>query len=38
LWSFEAAALAKILGLDDSALKDNNHYCCYRQRRSALCL
>jgi len=26
LWSFEAAALAKILGLDDSALKDNNHY------------
>jgi len=23
---FEAAALAKILGLDDSALKDNNHY------------
>jgi len=31
---FRAAALAKILGLDDSALKDNNHYCCYRQRRS----
>ena len=26
LWSFEAAALAKILGLDDSALRDNNHY------------
>ena len=25
-WSFDTAALAKILGLDDSALKDNNHY------------
>jgi len=25
-WSFDTAALAKILGLDDSALKNNNHY------------
>ncbi|MFS0882879.1 PoNi-like cognate immunity protein [Metabacillus niabensis] len=25
-WSFETAALAKILELDDSNLKDNNHY------------
>src|SRR5699024_10823368 len=25
-WSFESAALAKILGLDDAGLKDNNHY------------
>lgn len=25
-WSFETAALAKILKLDDSRLKDNNHY------------
>ncbi|MFP7493411.1 DUF1911 domain-containing protein [Terribacillus saccharophilus] len=25
-WSFETAALAKILKLDDSGLKDNNHY------------
>src|SRR5699024_6445842 len=25
-WSFESAALAKILGLDDTSLKDNNHY------------
>lgn len=26
LWSFDAGLLAKIFGLDDSALKDNNHY------------
>ena len=26
LWSVEAAALAKILGLDDSKLKNDNHY------------
>lgn len=26
LWSFEAAAIAKILGLDDSRLKEDNHY------------
>ena len=26
LWSFESAALAKILGLDDESLKDDNHY------------
>lgn len=26
LWSFEAAAIAKIFKLDDSALKDDNHY------------
>ena len=26
LWSFETAALVKILKLDDSAIKDNNHY------------
>ncbi|MCU4895959.1 PoNi-like cognate immunity protein [Bacillus cereus] len=25
-WSFETAALAKILELDDTSLKDNNHY------------
>ncbi|PDZ42362.1 PoNi-like cognate immunity protein [Bacillus wiedmannii] len=25
-WSFETAALAKILELDDTCLKDNNHY------------
>src|SRR5699024_9119531 len=25
-WSFESAALAKILGLDDAGLKDNNNY------------
>lgn len=25
-WSFETAAIAKILDLDDSGLKDNNHY------------
>lgn len=25
-WSFETAAIAKILGLDDSKLKDSNHY------------
>ncbi|MEI3611237.1 PoNi-like cognate immunity protein [Pseudogracilibacillus sp. SO30301A] len=25
-WSFETAAIAKILELDDSSLKDNNHY------------
>src|SRR5699024_3494366 len=25
-WSFESAALAKILGLDDAGLQDNNHY------------
>ncbi|WP_160690533.1 PoNi-like cognate immunity protein [Clostridium sp. C2-6-12] len=25
-WSFETAALAKILELDDTALKENNHY------------
>lgn len=25
-WSFETAALAKILELDDSSLKENNHY------------
>src|SRR5699024_11364973 len=25
-WSFESAALANILGLDDTSLKDNNHY------------
>lgn len=25
-WSFETAALVKILGLDDTSLKDNNHY------------
>src|SRR5699024_12185645 len=25
-WSFESAAFAKILGLDDAGLKDNNHY------------
>src|SRR5699024_2727086 len=25
-WSFESAALAKILDLDDTSLKDNNHY------------
>src|SRR5699024_7301033 len=25
-WSFESAALAKILSLDDTSLKDNNHY------------
>ncbi|MCU5378457.1 PoNi-like cognate immunity protein [Bacillus cereus] len=25
-WSFETAALAKILGLGDTCLKDNNHY------------
>lgn len=25
-WSFETAALAKILGLDDSSLKESNHY------------
>ncbi|MEI3611235.1 PoNe immunity protein domain-containing protein [Pseudogracilibacillus sp. SO30301A] len=25
-WSFETAAIAKILKLDDSTLKDNNHY------------
>src|SRR5699024_4316860 len=25
-WSFESAALAKILGLDDTRLKDNNNY------------
>ena len=26
LWSFEAAAIAKIFNLDDSKLKDDNHY------------
>lgn len=26
LWSFEAAAIAKIFNLDDSQLKDDNHY------------
>lgn len=26
LWSFEAGAVAKILGLDDSELKNSNHY------------
>lgn len=26
LWSFEAAAIAKIFNLDDSELKDDNHY------------
>lgn len=26
LWSFETAALAKILELDDTGLKENNHY------------
>lgn len=26
LWSFEAAAIAKIFDLDDSKLKDDNHY------------
>lgn len=26
LWSVEAAALAKILGIDDSKLKEDNHY------------
>lgn len=26
LWSFEAAAIAKLFNLDDSALKDDNHY------------
>ncbi|BAR83785.1 hypothetical protein KNN_02939 [Bacillus thuringiensis serovar tolworthi] len=25
-WSFETAAIVKILGLDDTSLKDNNHY------------
>src|SRR5699024_3871470 len=25
-WSFESAALAKILGLDDAGLQDNNDY------------
>ncbi|OOM07376.1 PoNi-like cognate immunity protein [Clostridium saccharobutylicum] len=25
-WSFETAALAKILGIDDASLKENNHY------------
>src|SRR5699024_12522208 len=25
-WRFESAALAKILGLDDAGLQDNNHY------------
>ncbi|MCU4928789.1 PoNi-like cognate immunity protein [Bacillus cereus] len=25
-WSFETAALAKVLELDDTSLKDNNHY------------
>src|SRR5699024_750136 len=25
-WSFESAALAKILGLDDAGLQNNNHY------------
>src|SRR5699024_7355072 len=26
LWSFEPAAVAKMLGLDEAGLKDNNHY------------
>src|SRR5699024_5787303 len=26
VWSFESAALAKILGVDDAGWKDNNHY------------
>lgn len=26
LWSFEAAAVSKILNLDDHGIKDNNHY------------
>lgn len=26
LWSFEAAAVSKILNLDDRGIKDNNHY------------
>ncbi len=26
LWSFEAGALAKIFGLDDERIKENNHY------------
>ncbi len=25
-WSFETAAIVKILGLDDTSLKGNNHY------------